>query len=155
MKTLLRLVLLLPLLALVGLLGLAWSSRTAPASGPLEGSAGGLRPCPDSPNCVGSLAAGDAHVAPLAFEGDPEAALERLVAWLLERPRTRLLARDGRYAHLEVSTALLGFRDDLELWLDPEARVVHVRSASRVGYSDLGANRARVEEIRKAWPARP
>lgn len=154
MKKLLLLLLTLPLLALLGLGGLSCASAQAPASGLLDGA---LRPCPDSPNCVSSQAEPDspAHIAPLDFEGDPAAAFERLVAWINQLPRTEQLALEPGYAHFEFTTRLLRFRDDLELQLDAGARKIHVRSASRVGHSDLGTNRARVESIREGWPARP
>jgi uncharacterized protein (DUF1499 family) len=63
-------------------------------------------------------------------------------------PRTRIVADTGSYLHAECRSALFGFVDDLELQLRPDRSLIAVRSASRVGYSDLGANRRRVEELR-------
>jgi uncharacterized protein (DUF1499 family) len=119
---------------------------------PADLAAGRLRPCPSSPNCVSSQADDDAHrVEPLAFTGDPAAAMERLRRSVESLPGARIVsARDG-YLHAEFTSRIFRFVDDVELLLDPEAGVVHVRSASRVGYSDLGANRRRVEAIRRAF----
>jgi uncharacterized protein (DUF1499 family) len=116
---------------------------------------GRLLPCPTSPNCVSSNApAEDAehHVAPLPFppsaQGDPAAAWATLERAVRALERTTVITVQRGYLHAEASTALLGFVDDLECLLDAGARVIHVRSASRVGYSDLGANRKRVEALR-------
>jgi uncharacterized protein (DUF1499 family) len=111
---------------------------------------GRLKPVPTSPNAVGSQAPrGDDHfIEPLAYRGrreDAIAALEGVVAAL---PRTRIVARSDDYLHAECESALLGFVDDLEFHLPAEGGVIHVRSASRLGHSDLGVNRRRVEEIR-------
>jgi uncharacterized protein (DUF1499 family) len=119
--------------------------------GPVGVVAGRLGDCPESPNCVHSQsAASDAEhaVAPLAFEGDPEAAFERLLRLAIDADGAELVARDPGYAHLVYRTRLMRFADDVEFLLEREARVIHVRSASRVGWSDLGANRARVESLR-------
>jgi len=110
-----------------------------------------LAPCPDSPNCVSSLAAPEDHVhaiAPLPFAGDAADAL-RVAHELLESwPRTRIVEAGDGYLHATCRSRIFGWVDDLELLAYPGAGVLHVRSASRVGYSDLGANRRRVERLR-------
>ncbi len=62
--------------------------------------------------------------------------------------RTRIVTQTTDYLYAEYESALLGFVDDVEFWSPPGTKVIHVRSASRLGYSDLGANRARIEDIR-------
>jgi uncharacterized protein (DUF1499 family) len=123
---------------------------------------GRLALCPTSPNCVSSQAAPDDaehHVAPLAFpasaQGDPARTWAQLEAAVRSLERTVVVTLRPDYLHAECSSALLGFVDDLECLLDRGARVVHVRSASRVGYSDLGVNRRRVEELRARLAAQP
>lgn len=114
-------------------------------------SGGRLQPCPRSPNCVSSQARDPGQrVDPLAVPGDPERALDRLRAVVESLPRTRVVSERDGYLHAEFRSRLFGFVDDVEFLHDPEAGAVHVRSASRVGYSDLGANRRRVEQIRRA-----
>ena len=104
---------------------------------------GRLAPCPESPNCVSSFADDEAHaIAPL------DAPLERIRQVLLEMARTNIVAFEGNYLYAEFTTRLMGFVDDVEFLYDPAAGVTHVRSASRLGYSDLGANRKRIEELR-------
>lgn len=66
-------------------------------------------------------------------------------------PRTRIVKEDGVYLHAEVRSFLFRFVDDLEFLIDTEQSLIHMRSASRTGYSDLGVNRRRVEHVRKAF----
>lgn len=138
----------------LGLLALSIGSCVAtPELGVADGR---LRPCPSSPNCVGSEDPDPGRaIAPFALRGDPDASFARLVELVGAGPRTELVAREDGYARFEVRTALLRFTDDLELRIDRAARVAHVRSASRVGRSDLGANRRRVEALRALWEAEP
>ena len=109
---------------------------------------GALSACPSSPNCVSSQAADDGHrIAPLAFNADPDAAFARLKQVLVQRKDTRIVDESDGYLRVELRTTL--FVDDGEFLLDRAGRVIHVRSASRLGYSDLGKNRSRIEEIRR------
>ena len=110
-----------------------------------------LHPCPSSPNCVCSQDSDAEHrIEPIAFQGTEVEALERLLDVLRHQPRVRIAAVKGHYVHAEFTSAVFRFIDDVEFLIDGDAKVVHVRSASRVGYSDFGANRRRVEELRMA-----
>lgn len=114
--------------------------------------AGRLKPCPESPNCVCSQDsdAGPA-IDPIAFSGSADDALRCLKRVLAEYPRTKIIDEAPGYLRAESRSALFRFVDDLEFLVDAEASEIHVRSAARVGYSDLGANRKRVEAIREAF----
>jgi uncharacterized protein (DUF1499 family) len=118
-----------------------------PASLGVHGSK--LSPCPASPNCISSDATDFSHRAP-PFE----LAIPSPEAWQIARsvvsflPRTVVVTQTPGYLHAECSSALFGFVDDLELQLRAPERLIAVRSASRLGYGDLGVNRARVEELR-------
>lgn len=110
---------------------------------------GRLRGCPPSPNCVSSTATEAPHaIAPLAIEGDVGAAWAAARATVAASPRTEVVADEPAYLHAIETSALMRYRDDLELHLDPARRRIEVRSASRVGYGDMGVNRARVERLR-------
>jgi uncharacterized protein (DUF1499 family) len=118
---------------------------------------GRLAPCPDSPNCVSSQAdaADRTHaIAPLAFKGDPAVAWRALRDEVAGAERAKVVAEQDRYLRAEFTTKLMGFVDDVEFLLDPGAHVIHVRSASRLGYRDFGVNRERVEAIRARLGAR-
>lgn len=108
-----------------------------------------LPPCPDNPNCVSSLAADSTHqVDPIPFTGSPTEAWKKLGKVLATESRTRIVDRQEMYLHAEASSLIFRFVDDVEFLLDSEAGVIHVRSAARSGYSDIGVNRRRVERIR-------
>lgn len=111
---------------------------------------GRLRACPDSPNCVCSEdSRPDHHIEPLATGDDPAAAWQRLREALAAEPRSRVLTDEEHYLHAEVRSLIFRFVDDVECRLDAPAGVIHIRSASRAGYSDLGVNAARVERLRR------
>jgi len=114
---------------------------------------GQLAVCPESPNCVSSQAEPADHrhyIAALRYDGDPAAARERLLGVLRTQKRVRIVENSENYLHAEFSSAVMGFVDDVEFYF-PEERIIHVRSASRLGYSDLGVNRNRIEGIRAAF----
>lgn len=111
---------------------------------------GRLSPCPNRPNCVSSQEGEPRHrIDPLAFTGDPLAAMERLAALLSKRSDTAIVTQEPHYLRVEFRTTW--FVDDGEFLLVGEGGRIEVRSASRLGYSDLGKNRSRIEEIRGAW----
>lgn len=113
---------------------------------------GRLRPCPNSPNCVCSQDDDAGHqIEPLRFTDSPHDAWDRLHDLVKKLPRTRVVSRDDNYLHVEFTTPLMRFVDDVEFLLDETASLIHVRSSSRIGHSDLGANRKRIEAIRLRW----
>ena len=113
---------------------------------------GRLADCPDSPNCVCSQEDRETHhVDPLKYEGDGPAALARLVKVIENWPRAKIVTRTDNYLHAEFTTPILRFVDDVEFLLAEEENAIHVRSGSRVGHSDMGVNRKRVEALRKAF----
>ena len=115
---------------------------------------GKLAPCPSSPNCVSSQGSDKAHaIEPLSFTGTVAGAHEALRKIILSMKRSHIITDTGSYIHAEFTSAIFRFVDDVEFWFDESAKVIHVRSASRLGSSDLGVNRKRVEEIRARWTA--
>ncbi len=85
------------------------------------------------------------------FQGPADEAGKKIRSALLQQPRTQIVIDNGDYIHAESRSALFRFVDDVEIYIDAEQQVIHIRSASRVGRSDLGVNRQRVESIRKAF----
>lgn len=119
-------------------------------------SDGRLAPCPDKPNCVSTQSDDPRHaIEPIEFSGSADAAMERLRHVLREQPRTQIISEQGRYVHAESRSRIFRFVDDLEFFVDDSESVIHFRSASRVGHSDLGVNRTRAESIRTAFERLP
>ncbi len=118
---------------------------------------GRLAPCKRSPNCVSSQAdrSSDAghFIAPLAFRGSADAAWAALREIVRHTERARIVREQPGYLQAEFTSRVLGFVDDVEFLLEPPAHVIHVRSASRLGYRDFGVNRERVEAIRRQLAA--
>lgn len=113
---------------------------------------GRLAPAKRTPNNVSSQADKNAdaqhYIEPLRYGGDATrawAALRRVIDGM---PRIKVIASDANYLYAEFSSSLMGYVDDTEFYLDEKAGVIHVRSASRLGRSDFGVNRERIETIR-------
>lgn len=113
---------------------------------------GKLSACPSTPNCVSSESRDPTHHAdPLAFGGAPDEAMARLKQIVLTMPRTRLVAETKGYLYVEFRSALFRFVDDVEFLIDEQQKLIQLRSASRLGSSDLGVNRKRINEIEARW----
>jgi uncharacterized protein (DUF1499 family) len=117
---------------------------------------GHLAPCPASPNCVSSQAAdADHRIAPIAYTGDGGAALAKLARVIAAQAGTTIVAQHDGYLYATFQTPLMGYVDDVEFVVDPARSVIHVRSASRLGYRDFGVNRKRIETLRANFEAAP
>ena len=124
---------------------------------------GKLKRLSKTPNCVSSQAdlwPGDAQqsyarIAPLALVGSGPQTLQRLQAIVQATPGAVVVKAESNYLYATFTTRLMKDTDDVEFWFDPAAQVVQVRSASRLGRKDLGANRARVEALRAGLLAKP
>jgi apolipoprotein D and lipocalin family protein len=111
-----------------------------------------LAPCPDSPNCVSSLAKDKQHfIEPIPYEGEAAATRHELLEILNSFKRVRVVRFDEDYIHAEFVSFIFRFVDDVEFAFDDVKKIIQVKSASRTGYSDLGVNRRRIEEIRKQF----
>ena len=151
--------------ALLAVLALALLGLAAGRLGLLAGQApadlgvrdGRLKAPSTRPNSVSSQAAlwpghprlAYASIAPLPALGDEARTLARLRSLVEATPGARVVQAEGGYLRAEFTTPLMRYTDDVEFWFDSTAGVVQVRSASRLGYSDRGANRARVEALRQ------
>ena len=113
--------------------------------------AGHLAPCPATNNCVVSQNADAKHtIAPITYHGDRDTALKTLLKVLTVVPRTEVVEQTDNYIHALSKSRIFKFTDDVEFYLPADESVIHIRSASRVGESDLGVNRRRMEQIRLA-----
>jgi uncharacterized protein (DUF1499 family) len=118
---------------------------------------GRLAPCKASPNCVSSSARSDDaehFIAPFTFTVAPERAWQVLRETMVSAERAAIARETEVYLHVEFSSRLMGFVDDAEFLMDASNSLIQVRSASRLGYSDLGVNRRRIETLRMAFNER-
>ena len=129
------------------LLSVAIFFNLRPVAGGID--EGRLAPCPNKPNCVCSQDTDPQHaIEPLPAVGaDPMITLAQVVR---QMPRTAIVKETPNYLHATFQSKVFRFIDDVEFLYDPEEKVIQVRSASRLGYSDFGVNRDRIEEIRNA-----
>ncbi|MDH3282226.1 MAG: DUF1499 domain-containing protein [Gammaproteobacteria bacterium] len=115
----------------------------------------GLAPCPVSANCVSSDASDGTHrVEAFVLSASPTDAWHVVREEVASLPRTTIVEESADYLYAECVSAVFGFVDDLELHLRASANLVAVRSASRLGSSDLGVNRRRIERLRETLRAR-
>ena len=111
-----------------------------------------MTPCPKTPNCVSSVDTRRGHyIKPLRFEGSAKDAQFNLLRLLNKFDRAKVITFEESIIQVEFTSPILGFVDDVEFHFDEIKKIVHVKSASRVGFSDLGVNRRRIEQIRKRF----
>jgi uncharacterized protein (DUF1499 family) len=138
------------ILVVIGLYfaGLSVLSRKAPKLGMLNNQ---LRACPPTPNCVSSEQQGTGdYVEPLKVKTTIDDAWRNAKMAVVESGGHIMTEHDG-YLRAYFVTPLMRYVDDVELRRDLKSQVIQIRSASRVGRSDLGANRSRVAKIRMAF----
>lgn len=125
-------------------------SRAGTAVGLIDGK---LAACPGKPNCVCSEYPQhtDNAIQPLAMRGESAGAALAQLKNIIEAQGGRIAAIREDYIAATFSSTVFGFVDDLEIRVDPGSRVIHLRSASRVGTSDLGANAGRIRMIKKSY----
>jgi len=128
--------------------GLSMTSRKQPELGLHQGR---LLACPTTPNCVCSeWPSKNAFIEPIHYSIAHADAWSGIKQAIVESGGLITL-EDGHYLHARFVTPILRFVDDVELRIDMDAHLIHLRSASRVGHSDMGLNRKRLERIRTAF----
>lgn len=108
---------------------------------------GSLHRCPESPNCVSSLDTDDVHQIDVLQLGE-STTIADIAASLQTLPHVTVVTQQDNYLHATYKSRVLGFIDDLELQVTEKPGVFDVRSAARLGVSDLGVNRERVETLK-------
>lgn len=107
-------------------------------------NSGRLAPCPESPNCVSSFETDEEHgIDPLSADLDQ---IEQVLVGLSE---ANIVSASENYLYAEFTSRIMRYVDDVEFLFDADAGITHVRSASRLGQSDFGVNRDRIEQIRE------
>ncbi len=128
---------------------LAWTAVRPRQLGVREGK---LASCPDSPNCVNTQSDNPRHaMRALPWAGDLASAQKDLLHVLTARPEMKIVTQQPGYIHVEVTSRWFRFVDDVEFYFDADSHELHMRSASRVGWSDLGVNRKRLQSLGQAF----
>jgi len=110
-----------------------------------------LKPCPKSPNCVSTQTQQKSKkMDPIPFELDPKEVKKVIKSVVENLPNTHLENESINYLHYTFKSKMFRFTDDVEFLIDAEQKLIHFRSASRTGYSDMGVNKKRMTEIKKA-----
>ncbi len=135
-------------------ISLYWLSKNQPTTAEVNIGVdnGQFSPCPDTPNCVSTQAEPQdaTHYAePISFSGEREQLLAFLEDWINSQERAELMSQSDNYLHAVFASKTFGFKDDFEVFIPEDSKLVHIRSAARVGRSDMGVNRARYETIRE------
>lgn len=113
---------------------------------------GQLAKCPDTPNCVSSQSKDVTHqIDPITYTSSPKEAFNQLKKILEGTENAEIIEANSNYLYAQYTSRIMGFVDDVEFYLEPQDQLIHVRSASRLGESDLGVNRSRVENIREQF----
>ena len=114
-------------------------------------SIGQFAKCPDKPNCISSKSSNSLRMfSPLKYKGTKLKAKNNLLRALESMPRARVSMNTNEFLHIEFTSKIFRFIDDVEFYFD-ESGVIHFRSASRIGHSDMGGNRDRMEEIERLF----
>lgn len=112
---------------------------------------GFLSPCPSSPNCIVSEETDETHyIEPISYNSDRNTAKSILRKVLSVVPNTIIIEDNDNYIRTESRSKIMGFVDDAEFYFPEDDKIIKIRSASRLGESDLGVNRRRLEQIRLA-----
>jgi uncharacterized protein (DUF1499 family) len=142
------------LLIVVGLLlVMAMSACSAPMPAAVEESAltQTLPPCPKSPNCVSTEAPREDtqhFIEPIPYTGSAAEARQQLLDVIAAMPRTEIVTAEESYLHATFTSQVFRFVDDVQFVIDDASKMIHFRSAARLGQGDMGVNRDRMEEIR-------
>ncbi len=112
-----------------------------------------FNPCPGSPNCVSSMSENKKHhISPISYNTlSPNSAKQLIITILQNKKRYTILTNNKQYLHATYTSSFFKFVDDIEFYLPPDKKIIHIKSASRVGYFDFSANRRRLNKITKLF----
>ncbi len=144
----------LVLLAMTGLFGISWSAKLPKF--PAEADGERFAACPASPNCVSTQAtSSEQRMEPILWEGSTADAVNEIKRTMARQfSRAELAAEKPGYLRYKVSSFVFRFVDDVEFLFNEKLNRIEFRSASRVGHSDLGANRRRMNQFVAAFENR-
>ena len=111
-----------------------------------------LRDCPKKPNCVSTTSTSDKNkIDPISTSDSPVISMQKLTSIVQSMPGASIIEASTNYLRVEFKSSIFGFVDDVEFFQADGKSQISMRSASRMGYSDLGVNRKRMEQIRASY----
>ncbi len=112
-----------------------------------------FKKCPDSPNCVSSMEPNtEKFIEPIDYSGIEKDRARKILLDILESDSSvKIDVNNGDYIHTVFTTLIMRFKDDVEFFFPADKNIIHIKSASRVGYSDMGKNRKRLNELKKKF----
>ena len=150
MKIVLIIVTVLALAILIGLFVLGLMSQSGEANGLVAGK---LTKCPDKPNCICTEFDADVahYAAPVVFSQTPTSEVVLRLKSIVQQMGGNIQIEDSNYLAATFTSSVFRFVDDLEIRIDADLKTIHLRSASRVGHSDRGVNRKRIEQFKALY----
>jgi uncharacterized protein (DUF1499 family) len=135
---------------LIALFVIAQNSKSGNAPGLANGI---LQDCPSKPNCLCSENKKDTehYIEPISFNPTTSNNLIQTLENIITELKGEIKSSDNQYLSATFSSPFMGFVDDVEFRIDPIKKLIHMRSASRVGHSDMGANKKRMELVKKLF----
>lgn len=132
---------------------LSWQNSKRPSLGVHQGQ---LKPLSHKPNAVSTQADKPSQwVEPWPIKSDRDQTLAAIANAVASYGGGQLQQQADYYLYYVFVTPKMRFRDDVEFYIDAQQGLVHFRSASRVGYSDLGLNNARYQALRTLYQQQP
>ncbi|MEM9940772.1 MAG: DUF1499 domain-containing protein [Planctomycetota bacterium] len=136
------------LIPIIGVLAMITISMTATQPADIGFRAGRLAELPKSPNCVSTQTSqADKKMDPIPMTASLAQTIDKIKSAAGEMPRSKLVREESNYLHFEFTSLIFRFVDDVEFLIDEQNSLIHFRSASRVGHSDLGVNRKRMKQF--------
>ena len=150
MKIALIIITILIMFIVVSLIVLGKTSKSGNAEGLLNSK---LHKCPDKPNCVCSEQNDDTDhfIPPLVISDNSASGALKVLKGIIIELKGEIQTDNETYISATFPSSLFGFVDDFEMRINSKQNIIHIRSASRVGYGDLGANKKRIELIKKLF----
>ncbi|SDU10413.1 DUF1499 domain-containing protein [Halopseudomonas salegens] len=149
LKTLLIILALLALLIVAFFVRIYWQNAQVPALGHTQGQ---LTPLSSKPNGVSSQTSdADKKVEPWPFIDDQSSSMQAIMAAVQSYGEADVVTQEPNYLRVVFVTPRMRFRDDAEFYLDADTKLVHFRSASRAGHSDMGLNRKRHQALTRLY----
>lgn len=150
MKIVLIILVVLVLSGFIGFFVLGLMSQSGEAGGLVGGR---LAKCPDKPNCVCTEFEADLthYTEPVLISRSDTSGVLSGLKTVIQEMGGKVQKEDSQYLAATFTSSFFRFVDDLEIRIDLDQKTIHMRSSSRVGHSDRGVNKKRIERLKKLY----